>query len=81
RVLLVGGRADRVVPPQHVQALWEHWGRPGLTWFPGGHYVHFGRQTYLRRACTLMAGARPDPVSAPRRAPLPWLRWFAPLWR
>jgi pimeloyl-ACP methyl ester carboxylesterase len=79
RVLLVGGRADRVVPPQHVQALWEHWGRPALTWFPGGHYVHFGRQAYLRRACTLMAGARPE--AATPRAALPWLRWFTPLWR
>jgi len=35
---LVGGAADRVVPPEEVAALWEHWGRPGIHWAPGSHF-------------------------------------------
>jgi hypothetical protein len=35
--LVVGGLADRIVPPEQVTALWEHWGQPGLHWFPGTH--------------------------------------------
>ncbi|MBK6849673.1 MAG: hypothetical protein IPG96_19780 [Proteobacteria bacterium] len=45
-VLLIAGRTDRVVPPTHAEALWEHWGRPALHWFPGGHLLHFGRADY-----------------------------------
>jgi pimeloyl-ACP methyl ester carboxylesterase len=43
RLLLVGARGDRIIPPAHTRALWEHWGRPRLHWYPGGHVTHFGR--------------------------------------
>lgn len=46
RVLLIAGDRDRVVPPAHAEALWEHWGQPALHWFPGGHLLHFGRAAY-----------------------------------
>lgn len=29
--------ADRFVPPQQVEALWRHWDRPEISWYPGGH--------------------------------------------
>ncbi len=35
--LVVGGLADRIVPPEQVTALWEHWGQPAVHWFPGTH--------------------------------------------
>jgi pimeloyl-ACP methyl ester carboxylesterase len=47
RVLLIGARGDRIVPPSHVLGLWEHWQRPEIHWFPGGHLTHFGRKGYL----------------------------------
>ena len=47
RVLLVGARADRIIPPVHTEVLHEHWGRPRLCWIPGGHIVHLGRRAYL----------------------------------
>jgi hypothetical protein len=32
------GIADRVVHPrQQVVRLWEHWGKPEMFWYPGGH--------------------------------------------
>ena len=77
RVLLVGGRADRVVPNEQVLALWRHWQEPELIWYPGGHYVHFGRQDYISRIQALIgkpkAGATPA-SSATGFAPLRWLR-------
>jgi hypothetical protein len=43
RVLLVAGRGDRIVPPEHPHALWRHWGEPDIHWFHGGHLSPFGR--------------------------------------
>lgn len=32
------GLADRLVHPRRqVLRLWEHWGRPDIEWYPGGH--------------------------------------------
>ena len=42
--LVLGGLADRIVPPQQVLALWEHWGRPAHHWYPGSHIVWLGRR-------------------------------------
>jgi acetyl esterase/lipase len=47
RVLLVGARGDRIIPPVHTEVLWEHWGRPRLHWTAGSHLAHFGRAGYL----------------------------------
>jgi esterase/lipase len=43
RALIIAGRGDRIVPPEHPHALWEHWGRPAIHWFSGSHLVPFGR--------------------------------------
>ncbi len=29
--------ADRLVPPEHAVRLQEHWGRPRIEWYQGGH--------------------------------------------
>lgn len=34
---IFGALADRFVPPTQVEALWRHWDRPEITWYPGGH--------------------------------------------
>ena len=43
RALIVAGRGDRIVPPEHPHALWEHWGRPAIPWLSGSHLAPFGR--------------------------------------
>ena len=43
RLLIVAGRADRIVPPEHPHALWRHWGEPAIHWFGGSHLAPFGR--------------------------------------
>ncbi len=48
RVFIVAGRGDRIVPPEHPHALWEHWDRPGIYWFSGGHLTPFGRGPIAR---------------------------------
>lgn len=44
RVLIVAGRGDRIVPPEHPYALWKHWGEPAIHWFSGSHLAPFRRQ-------------------------------------
>jgi dienelactone hydrolase len=55
--LLFGGVADRLVTPDHVRNLWEHWERPQLVWYQGGHVtftfdprVHEAVDATLRKA-------------------------------
>ena len=41
---IYGGVADRLVHPRdQVERLWEHWGRPEIVWYSGGHTGFFGR--------------------------------------
>lgn len=44
RALIIAGRGDRIVPPEHPHALWEHWGQPAMHWFSGSHLAPFGRE-------------------------------------
>jgi pimeloyl-ACP methyl ester carboxylesterase len=47
RLLVIAGAGDRAAPPQHAQAIAEHWGNCNLEWFPGGHVIHAGKRRYL----------------------------------
>jgi pimeloyl-ACP methyl ester carboxylesterase len=39
---IYAGIADRVVHPREQAArLWEHWGKPEIAWYPGGHTGFF----------------------------------------
>ena len=39
---IYGGVADRLVHPhEQVVRLWEHWGRPEIVWYRGGHTGFF----------------------------------------
>ena len=41
---IYGGVADRLVNPrEQVLRLWEHWGRPEIIWYSGGHTGFFGK--------------------------------------
>jgi hypothetical protein len=44
RLLIVAGRGDRIVPPEHPHALWRHWQEPAIHWFHGSHLAPFGRR-------------------------------------
>jgi pimeloyl-ACP methyl ester carboxylesterase len=48
RVMIVAGRGDRIVPPEHPAALHRHWGQPGIHWFSGSHLAPFGRGRVAR---------------------------------
>ena len=37
RILIIAGAGDRIVPPEHPTALWEHWDRPAIHWLRGSH--------------------------------------------
>ena len=39
---IYAGIADRLVHPRdQVTRLWEHWGKPEIHWYPGGHTGFF----------------------------------------
>ena len=48
RRFLIGGVADRLVPPDQVRDLWLHWDRPLIAWYQGGHMT-FNRDREVRR--------------------------------
>lgn len=48
RVMIIAGRGDRIVPPEHPHALWLHWGRPRIHWYSGSHLAPFGRGRIIR---------------------------------
>ena len=37
RRCLFAGLADRLVPREHMHALWHHWERPRIGWYAGSH--------------------------------------------
>jgi hypothetical protein len=37
RRYLYAGIADRLASPDHARDLWQHWERPRLAWYEGGH--------------------------------------------
>jgi hypothetical protein len=47
RRYLFAAMADRLVPPGHARDLWEHWERPRVAWYEGGH-VSFGWESAVR---------------------------------
>lgn len=69
--LIVAGLADRICPPEQAQALYEHWDRPAIHWFPGTHLVPIGRRATRARIAqhlrdTLLAEPAPSPLPLTR---------------
>ena len=56
RCLIVAGRGDRIVPPEHPHALWRHWGQPAIHWFSGGHLAPFGRNEIVEAVLRHLSG-------------------------
>ena len=56
RLMIVAGRGDRVCPPEHIEALWDHWDRPRIHWFSGGHVLHFGRRSVFTEVLDFLDG-------------------------
>ena len=49
KVLIVAGKGDEIVPPEHPHALWEHWGEPAIHWYNGSHVAPLPRRDIARR--------------------------------
>jgi len=47
RRLIISASDDGLVTPTHVDALWQHWGRPARVQFTGGHILQVGRRRYI----------------------------------
>jgi hypothetical protein len=55
RVMIVAGRGDRIVPPEHPAALFRHWGEPRIHWFSGSHLTPFARGRIAREILGFLA--------------------------
>ncbi len=73
RLMIIGGVADRIVPPKHARLLWDHWGRCNIHWFPGSHLVHFDKGEYVTETARFFKkigfGSVPSKPPAPISAP------------
>lgn len=49
RVLIVAGKGDYIVPPEHPHALWLHWEQPQIHWYSGSHVAPLPRRDIARR--------------------------------
>jgi pimeloyl-ACP methyl ester carboxylesterase len=54
--MIIAGRGDRITPPDQAEALWHHWQRPPLFWFPGGHLAQVGRGDAFRAMGRFLRG-------------------------
>jgi hypothetical protein len=66
RRLVIAGVGDRICPPGHADALWRHWGRPRIHWYPGGHLAQFRRGAALGEVLRLVRDAKLLPNGASR---------------
>jgi hypothetical protein len=74
RLLIIAGRGDRIVRPEHATWLGAHWGTPEIVWFTGSHIAPFGRgrvhdriRTFLDEVTSAHARTKPAPPMAARR--------------
>ncbi len=67
---IYAGVADRIVHPrQQVIQLWEHWGRPDIGWYRGGHTGFFQArpvQQYIEAALVQSGLVDSPPDGGPR---------------
>ena len=77
RRFLYAGSADRIVPPAQAVRLWEHWQRPPISLYPGGHVSFFWTprvQRFVEEALTGCGFATPAAAreeATPGRSPSP----------
>jgi dienelactone hydrolase len=45
RRFIYAGTADQLAPPEHAFRLWNHWDRPKLLWYQGGHVSYLMEPT------------------------------------
>lgn len=55
QILIIGGKKDKILPEEHTCKLWEHWGKPRLHWFHGGHLALFEREKVFNKIRSFFA--------------------------
>lgn len=73
RLYVFAGVGDRMSSSTQARRLWEHWDRPQVAWYPGGHVGFFwasGVSRFLDAALVEsgLAPARPEPSARETQA-------------
>lgn len=72
RRYIFAGIGDRMSTAGQARRLWEHWDRPAIEWYPGGHIGFFmagAVQRYVTSALVETGLATPPPVVPSASAP------------
>ncbi len=56
RRFVFAGLGDAVTTPEQALDLWEHWGRPRIEWYPGGHVGHVWSKEVHRFVDEILSG-------------------------
>ena len=62
KVLLIAGIGDSIVPSRQPKLLWDHWKRPQIYWFGGGHSAQFKKAGAMAAVVEFLKG---QPTSQP----------------
>jgi hypothetical protein len=60
RRLIIAGLGDEVVSPRHPHLLWEHWERPKIHWFSGGHVAQMKNSSAFQEIGKFLEGVLPS---------------------
>jgi len=66
RRFIYAGLGDRMAVPTQAHALWEHWGRPMISWFPGNHVGYLWSAKVAAFVDDVLVGVHPVPGPVPR---------------
>ncbi|WP_334144911.1 alpha/beta hydrolase family protein [Rhabdothermincola sp.] len=72
RRFIFAGLADRMSHPRQAHALWQHWGRPRIRWYPGNHVGYLWSSTVTAFVDEVLVGsalARPGDSVQRERVP------------
>jgi hypothetical protein len=58
---IFAGLGDRMAVPEQALALWEHWDRPSVRWFPGNHVGYLWSSKVADYVDGVLADAVADP--------------------
>jgi hypothetical protein len=65
RRAIFAGHGDRLAFPEQAEALWEHWGRPRIAWYPGNHVAYLWSRQVTRFVVDALAPASPEDDGPP----------------
>jgi len=65
---IFAGYGDRLALPEQAEALWEHWGRPPISWYRGNHVGYLWSRQVARFLLASLSQSRVKTIEAVPRS-------------